>query len=83
MMTWRDRFKYGLPRLAVIVHDLAMVWVCWQGLHHLRYAMLPNPPEYPLWSPEIAIVLVAQGLVFWRVGLYRATPDGLGPGGIG
>ena len=71
MISWRERIATLLPRLTVVSHDLLMVWVCWQGLHHLRYAMLPNPPEYPLWSPEIAIVLVAQGLVFWRVGLYR------------
>ncbi|GAB3751181.1 nucleoside-diphosphate sugar epimerase/dehydratase [Lysobacter olei] len=25
----------------------------------------------PLWSTEITLVLVAQGLVFWQVGLYR------------
>src|SRR5687768_10372213 len=60
-----------IPRLMVVGHDLLMVWLCWEALHHLRYAMLPNPPSYPLWSPEIAIVLVAQGLVFWWVGLYR------------
>ena len=52
MMTWRDRFKYGLPRLAVIVHDLAMVWVCWQGLHYIRYALQPTPlPLEPLLLP--------------------------------
>ncbi len=60
-----------VPRLMVVGHDLLMVWLCWEALHHLRYAMLPSPPSYPLWSPEIAIVLVAQGLVFWWVGLYR------------
>ena len=71
MMTWRDRFKYGLPRLAVIVHDLAMVWVCWQGLHYIRYALQPTPlPLEPL-SSTVLIVMVAQGLVSWRVGLYR------------
>src|SRR5690606_2715442 len=26
MSTWKDRLKYGLPRLAVILHDLVMVW---------------------------------------------------------
>lgn len=60
-----------LPRLTVVGHDLLMVWICWQALHHLRYAMLPTPIAYPLWSSEIAIVLLAQGLVFWWVGLYR------------
>ncbi|HEY4555920.1 MAG TPA: nucleoside-diphosphate sugar epimerase/dehydratase, partial [Lysobacter sp.] len=50
---------------------LAMVWVVWQGLHRLRFGVLPDPPEVPLWSTEIALVLLAQGLVFWQVGLYR------------
>jgi len=69
--SWRGRTAALVPRLMVVGHDLLMVWLCWEALHHLRYAMLPNPPSYPLWSPEIAIVLVAQGLVFWWVGLYR------------
>lgn len=71
MTSWRERMAALLPRLTVVTHDLAMVWVCWQGLHHLRYALLQDPPSFPFWSNEIAIVLVAQGLVFWRVGLYR------------
>ena len=71
MISWRDRFRMGLPRLAVISHDLTMVWVVWQGLHRLRFGMMPNPPHLPLWSTEVALVLAAQGLVFWSVGLYR------------
>ena len=71
MSSWRVRLSASLPRLTVVVHDLLMVWICWQALHHLRYAMLPDPPDHPWWSPEVALVLLAQGLVFWRVGLYR------------
>ncbi|QDH70089.1 polysaccharide biosynthesis protein [Marilutibacter alkalisoli] len=71
MTSWRDRFSAITPRVAVVTHDLAMVWLVWQGLHRLRFGILPNPPEMPLWSTEIALVLLAQGLVFWQVGLYR------------
>ena len=71
MTTWRDRFKYGLPRLAVMLHDLAMVWVCWQGLHYIRYALQPTPLPLDPFSSTVLIVMVAQGLVSWRVGLYR------------
>lgn len=71
MNSWRGKMAALVPRFMVVGHDLLMVWLCWEALHHLRYAMLPNPPSFPLWSPEIAIVLVAQGLVFWWVGLYR------------
>jgi FlaA1/EpsC-like NDP-sugar epimerase len=60
-----------LPRIAIVGHDLAMVWLVWQGLHRMRFGILPNPPQLPLWSTEIALVLAAQGLVFWQVGLYR------------
>ena len=61
----------GVPRMAVTAHDLAMVWVVWQALHRLRFGVEPHPPLLPLWSAEIALVLIAQGLVFWQVGLYR------------
>jgi len=71
MKVLRDRWSSAAPRVAVVVHDLAMVWLVWQGLHRLRFSVLPNPPHLPLWSPEVALVLVAQGLVFWQVGLYR------------
>jgi FlaA1/EpsC-like NDP-sugar epimerase len=71
MSSWRDRWKSVLPRLAVVAHDLAMVWLVWQALHRLRWGIEANAPVIPLWSPEIALVLAAQGLVFWQVGLYR------------
>lgn len=60
-----------LPRAAVVMHDLAMVWVCWIGLHWLRYDFVPGASAFPAWSVGTAIVIGAQGLVFWQVGLYR------------
>ena len=71
MSVWRDRWSGAFPRLAVVAHDLAVVWVVWLGLHWLRYSIVANPPSIPLWSTEVALVLVAQGVVFWQVGLYR------------
>ncbi len=65
------RFAMVLPRLLVVAHDLFMVWLCWQLLHRVRYAMLPDPPSFGWFSAETAIVLLAQGLVFWWIGLYR------------
>ena len=60
-----------MPRSAVVLHDLAIVWLCWHGLHYFRYSMLADPVSLPWWSVEDAIVLTAQGVVLWRVGLYR------------
>ncbi|MEG3191810.1 polysaccharide biosynthesis protein [Lysobacter sp. D1-1-M9] len=71
MSGWRDRWSSAMPRGAVVAHDLAMVWVVWQGLHWLRFSIMPNPPVLPLLSTEVMLVLMAQGLVFWQVGLYR------------
>lgn len=57
--------------MAVVAHDLAMVWLVWQALYRLRFGIIPAAVPLPLWSTEIALVMVAQGLVFWQVGLYR------------
>jgi FlaA1/EpsC-like NDP-sugar epimerase len=65
------RIAGWLPRAAVVAHDLAMVWVAWTGLHLVRYALRSEPSPLATWSTETALVLLAQGLVFWRVGLYR------------
>jgi FlaA1/EpsC-like NDP-sugar epimerase len=67
----RARWAPGLPRLAVVLHDLAMVWLCWHGLYALRYSLLGSMAGSPWWTVEDAIVLSVQGLVLWRVGLYR------------
>src|SRR4249919_1726396 len=71
MTPWKERISIGFPRAMVVAHDLCMVWLAWIGLHQFRYAMLSASPGVGLWSAEIALVLMAQGLVFWRVGLYR------------
>lgn len=70
-MTPGSKSAVVLPRIAVVLHDLVMVYVCWQLLHVLRYAI--RQESWPLleFSPTVAWVLAAQGLVFWRVGLYR------------
>lgn len=71
MSGWKDRVRVGIPRAAVVVHDLAMVWLSWYGLHQFRYAVQPSAPALPYFSTETLLVLAAQGLVFWQVGLYR------------
>lgn len=55
----------------MVLHDLFMVWLCWQLLHVVRYAFLPGRYDLSLFSPQVLIVLLSQGVVFWWVGLYR------------
>ncbi len=59
------------PRLAVVLHDLAMVWVAWLAANGLRYSLLPGQLELTWLSPEIGFVLLAQGSVLWWIGLYK------------
>ena len=54
------------PRIAVVLHDLSMVWLSWILASRLR-----EPREVPWWSDELWLVLIAQGAVFWWTGLYR------------
>ncbi|WP_028919472.1 polysaccharide biosynthesis protein [Pseudoxanthomonas suwonensis] len=60
-----------LTRLAVVTHDLAMVYICWQLMHVLRYASRHEAWPLLSFSPSIAWVFAAQAIVFWQVGLYR------------
>lgn len=73
MTSWKDRVSIGMPRAAIVAHDLLMVWACWLGLHHFRYSIVGNAPGTVLWSLEIALILLVQGLIFWKVGLYRGV----------
>jgi FlaA1/EpsC-like NDP-sugar epimerase len=59
------------PRIAVVLHDLGMVWLAWYITNVLRFSLEPSPPVVPLFAPELPMVLAAQGLVLWWTGLYR------------
>lgn len=59
------------PRIAVVAHDLLMLWAAWFLTNWVRFNLLPAPPSVPLLPPELPIVMVAQGLVLWWTGLYR------------
>jgi FlaA1/EpsC-like NDP-sugar epimerase len=59
------------PRSAVVLHDLAMVWVAWFAANRIRYGMLPEPELVPWFSQDVLIVLAVQGIVLWWTGLYR------------
>ena len=71
MSSWPGKLAALLPRVLVVAHDLLMVWICWTGLVYLRYSYVQGTVERPWFSSEHLIVLLAQGLVFWMMGLYR------------
>ncbi|MEM9305351.1 MAG: nucleoside-diphosphate sugar epimerase/dehydratase, partial [Pseudomonadota bacterium] len=59
------------PRVAIVVHDLFMVWAAWTLVHALRYSFWPGSPELTWFPREMPIVLVVQALVLHVSGLYR------------
>ncbi|MEO7324539.1 MAG: nucleoside-diphosphate sugar epimerase/dehydratase [Dokdonella sp.] len=59
------------PRLAVVAHDMFMVWIAWTAVSMMRWSLEPNPAPVFLVGIEAWLVLAAQGLVFWWTGLYR------------
>ncbi|KFN44445.1 nucleoside-diphosphate sugar epimerase/dehydratase [Arenimonas oryziterrae] len=60
-----------VPRLLVIVHDLAIVALTWIGLRWL--ASVAGAPAAPALPVELAVVLGLQGAMLWAVGLYRGV----------
>ena len=59
------------PRLAVVLHDLAMVWIAWTAIASLRWSFEAARPEIDVFGPEVWLVLAAQGAIFWITGLYK------------
>ncbi|NCT66148.1 MAG: polysaccharide biosynthesis protein [Rhodanobacteraceae bacterium] len=59
------------PRLAVVAHDMVMVWFAWTAVSMLRWSLAPNPAPVSWFGAEVWLVLAAQGLIFWWTGLYR------------
>ncbi len=59
------------PRVAVVLHDLGMVWFAWFAANRIRHGMQPDLPDVPWISADYLVVLAAQGLVLWWIGLYR------------
>ena len=67
----RDRWASALPRFAVILHDMLMVWLSWHLLYLARSAMLDGGPAVSLFGLDTWVVLAVQALAFRYVGLYR------------
>lgn len=73
MSAWKIRVATALPRAAIVAHDLFMVWLCWTGMNQFRYSMQIVTLDVPAFSTEVLLILFAQGLVFWKIGLYRGV----------
>ncbi|WP_108472835.1 polysaccharide biosynthesis protein [Rhodanobacter thiooxydans] len=71
-MSLRKLVGFIHPRIAVVLHDLAMAAIAWWIAKLLRYALKPD--EIVHFSAfGLPIVLLVQGLVFRWTGLYRSV----------
>ncbi len=60
------------PRIAVVLHDLAMAALAWWLAKQLRYSLQPGEiVSYHLL--EFPLVLLVQGLIFRWTGLYKSV----------
>ncbi|RAP57925.1 nucleoside-diphosphate sugar epimerase/dehydratase [Oleiagrimonas sp. MCCC 1A03011] len=59
------------PRLAVVLHDLAMVALAWWLAKALRYVLAHSTGQVDFLPLEFPIVLAVQGAVFAWTGLYK------------
>ena len=60
-------------RSAVIFHDLGMVALAWLSAYLIRYNFVMTPDQWLAMGKSLVVVLVAQGFMFWRFGLYRSV----------
>lgn len=58
-----------VPRLLIVLHDLAMVVVVWLGLRWL--AAMAGAPPAPSLATELVVAVLVQGAVLQLVGLYQ------------
>lgn len=58
-------------RLAVVAHDLFMVWLAWILGFLVRYSFLPESRDIELWSVDIACLLGIQAVVSYIFNMYR------------
>lgn len=58
-----------VPRLLIVLHDLAMVVVVWLGLRWL--AAMAGAPPAPSLATELLVAVLVQGAVLRVVGLYQ------------
>ena len=70
-MTYKSLIGGIHPRLAVVVHDLVMVWLAWYVANVARFAFEKGSAPVEVLAPELIVVLGAQALVLWWTGLYR------------
>ena len=64
-----QNFTSLVPRLLIVLHDLAMIVAVWVGLRWL--AAMAGAPPAPSLAAELVVAVLTQGVVLQMVGLYQ------------
>lgn len=60
------------PRTAILLHDLFMIGLAWELAWLTRFNFsIPASDFWPTHLKALPLVLVIQGIILWRFGLYR------------
>ena len=60
-------------RMVVVIHDLLMVALAWLLAYLIRYNFTLGGDQWSVLGQSLAIVVLIQGLVSWRFGLYKGV----------
>ncbi|HHM06493.1 MAG TPA: polysaccharide biosynthesis protein [Gammaproteobacteria bacterium] len=60
-------------RTGIVLHDLFMVMLAWVLAFSIRYNFVFTPTEWWVLAQSLPVMILAQGLVLWRFGLYRGV----------
>ena len=59
--------------MVVVIHDLLMVALAWLLAYLIRYNFTLGGDQWSVLGQSLAIVVLIQGLVSWRFGLYKGV----------
>ncbi|MEQ6341919.1 MAG: polysaccharide biosynthesis protein [Gammaproteobacteria bacterium] len=58
-------------RIAIVMHDLCVVFLAWGGAYLLRFNFSLQAVDWSLILQMLPVVALVQGIMFWATGLHR------------
>ncbi len=58
-------------RIGIVTHDICVIALAWLLAYLIRFDFHMAPAQWEAFGRTLPVILVIQGLIFWRFGLYR------------
>ena len=65
-------------RTAIVFHDLVMVTIAWELAWLSRFNFYFGDVDWSTNLRTLPLVLLTQGVILWRLGLYRLATSQIG-----